>query len=179
MRTFQVAVVLPVVALLWSAAPAQKLPVDQWPNYQHNSNFSPLTQITPANVTQLTNAWTFHYGTGTKPSGNLELDYRFELQPLIVGGVMYVSTPALREDPELKSTISAIEPETGKLLIEGSGFGHANARSFEIANKDDVAAMGFTDPVEHMKSAIIFKTPADEVHNEHNKVWGDLKALKQ
>src|SRR4051812_17944090 len=24
--------------------------VDQWPNYQNNSNFSPLTQITPANV---------------------------------------------------------------------------------------------------------------------------------
>ena len=28
--------------------------VAQWPNYQHNSNFSPLTQITPANVSQLT-----------------------------------------------------------------------------------------------------------------------------
>ena len=28
---------------------AQRVPADQWPNYQHNSNFSPLTQITPAN----------------------------------------------------------------------------------------------------------------------------------
>ena len=28
----------------------QQVPQDQWPNYQHNSNFSPLTQITPANV---------------------------------------------------------------------------------------------------------------------------------
>ena len=52
-------------------------------------------------------------------------------------------------------------------------------KSFEIANKDDVAAMGITDPVEHMKSAILFKTRTDAVQNEQNKAWGDIKALKQ
>ena len=31
-------------------------PADQWPNYQNNSNFSPLTQITPQNVSRLTQA---------------------------------------------------------------------------------------------------------------------------
>jgi hypothetical protein len=30
-----------------------------------------------------------------------------------------------------------------------------------------------------MKSAILFKTPTDAVQNEQNKVWGELKALKQ
>src|SRR5579863_1042712 len=95
---------------------AQRSTADQWPEYQHNSNFSPLTQITPANVSKLAGAWTFHYGAGSKPSGSLGLDYRFEVQPLIVGGVMYVSTPGSPDDPNLKSTISAIEPETGKLL---------------------------------------------------------------
>ncbi len=72
-----------------------------------------------------------------------------------------------------------LSPETGKFLIEGSGYGHSNVKSFEIANKEDVAAMGFTDPVEHMKSAILFKTPDDAVQNEQNKAWGDIKALKQ
>ncbi|HQY73884.1 MAG TPA: extracellular solute-binding protein [Aestuariivirga sp.] len=72
-----------------------------------------------------------------------------------------------------------LSPETGKYLIEASGYGHANIKSFEAANPDDVKAMGFTDPVEHMKSAILFKTPTDAVQNEQNKVWGELKALKQ
>jgi len=94
----------------------QQAPLNQWPNYQHNSNFSPLTQITPANVSQLTRAWTFNYGAGSLPSGALGLDYRFEVQPLIIGGVMYISTPASPRDPELKSTVTALEPETGKVL---------------------------------------------------------------
>ena len=72
-----------------------------------------------------------------------------------------------------------LSPETGKYLIEGSGYGHANMKSFEVANKEDVAAMGFTDPVEHMKSAILFRNAPDEVQNEQNKVWADVKALKQ
>src|SRR5262245_47930202 len=66
---------------------------DQWPSYQYDANFSPLTQITPANVSKLTQAWTFHYGGGTQASGSLGLDFRFEVQPLIIGGIMYISTP--------------------------------------------------------------------------------------
>jgi quinoprotein glucose dehydrogenase len=95
---------------------AQKPPAEQWTSYQNRSNFSPLTQITPDNVSKLTEAWTFHYGGGSAPAGSLGLDYRFEAQPLLIGGVMYVSTPGSPRDPKLQSTISAIEPETGKVL---------------------------------------------------------------
>ena len=108
-----------VTALMVSTVGLQaqpRQPVDQWPVYQYNSNFSTLTQITPENVSKLAEAWTFHYGAGSAPSGDLELDYRFEVQPLIVGGVMYVSTPSSPRDPNLQSTISAVEPETGKVL---------------------------------------------------------------
>jgi len=107
--------------MLGLSVQAQKLPADQWPGYQNNSNFSPLTQITPANVSKLTEAWTFHYGAGSLPAGNLGLDYRFEGQPLIIGGVMYVSTPGSPRDPNLQSTVSAIEPETGKVLWQYHG----------------------------------------------------------
>lgn len=116
MRFVMRTVVFTVGVTLPSGLPAQRQPANQWPVYQYNSNFSPLTQITPANVSKLTEAWTFHYGAGSKPSGALGLDYRFEVQPLIVGGVMYISTPGSPSDPNLKSTISAIEPETGKVL---------------------------------------------------------------
>ncbi len=91
--------------------------MDQWPNYQNNSNFSPLTQITPQNVSRLTQAWTFNYGAGSLPEYPfVGLDNRFEVQPLLIGGVMYISTPGSPRDPNVKSTVTALEPETGKVL---------------------------------------------------------------
>jgi len=103
-------------ALSQSGAPSGQQPADQWPNYQNNSNFSSLKEITPANVKNLATAWTFNYGAGSSPAGSLGLDYRFEVQPLLIGGVMYFSTPASATDPNLKSTITALEPETGKVV---------------------------------------------------------------
>ena len=72
-----------------------------------------------------------------------------------------------------------LSPETGKVLIEGSGYGHANMRSFEVSDPDEVAAMGLKDPAAVMESAILFRNPPDEVQNEHNRVWTEVKALKQ
>lgn len=71
-----------------------------------------------------------------------------------------------------------LSPETGKTLI-ASGYGHSNIKSFEISDPADVAAMGFTDPVAHMNSAILFKNAPDAVQAEWNKAWIDTKALKQ
>ena len=105
-----------LAAVVTTTAIQAQPPRDQWPNYQHNSNYSPLTQITPANVTRLTKAWTFNYGAGSLPAGNLGLDFRFEVQPLLIDGVMYVSTPASPRDPNLKSTVTALEPESGKVV---------------------------------------------------------------
>src|SRR2546421_3951551 len=116
MRQFLSILVLLILCRAAVAQRPQQSPVNQWPNYQFNSNFSPLTQITPANVARLTGAWTFNYGAGSLPSGNLGLDYRFEAQPLMIGGVMYISTPSSPRDPNVKSTVTALEPETGKVL---------------------------------------------------------------
>jgi quinoprotein glucose dehydrogenase len=92
---------------------------NQWPAYgagNANTNFSPLAQITPRNVKNLKRAWVFHYGAGQTVSGDQGLDYRFEATPLIIGGVMYVSTPASPAKPNLKSTVTALRPETGEVL---------------------------------------------------------------
>jgi len=89
-------------ALFLGRVHAQKPAVDQWPNYQANSNFSPLTQITPQNVSRLAKAWTFNYGAGSMEDGGfVSLDYRFSVQPLVIDGVMYITTPASQQVPDL------------------------------------------------------------------------------
>lgn len=110
---------LALVLLAGSPALAQTPPADQWPSYGQNggsTNFSPLDQITPANVATLQRAWTFNYGGGTDEQGDRGLNFRWEVTPLIVGGVMYVSTPSNPALPDLKSTITALEPETGRVI---------------------------------------------------------------
>lgn len=57
-----------------------------WPSYGRdytNQRYSPLTQISPASVKGLSLAW--KYKTG--------IPYAFEASPVVVNGVMYVSTP--------------------------------------------------------------------------------------
>jgi glucose dehydrogenase len=71
-----------------------------WPAYGHDpggAHFSPLKQITAANVAKLRRAWTYHTG---------EPGPQFESSPIIVGGRLYVSTQ--------KGRIVALQPETGK-----------------------------------------------------------------
>ncbi len=71
-----------------------------------------------------------------------------------------------------------LSPETGKALIEGSGYGHANKKSFEIADAQAVANMGITDPLAMIADSIILKQPSSAVQEGFNKAWGDVKALK-
>jgi quinoprotein glucose dehydrogenase len=68
-----------------------------WPVYGHDpggQRHSPLTQITPSNVSKLERAWTYK---GGKPGS--------QVTPVVIGGVMYVTTP---------ESVAALEPETGK-----------------------------------------------------------------
>lgn len=91
----------------------------QWPAYgggNANTNFSPLTQITPSNVRKLKVAWAYHYGAGIVKQGDQGLDYRFEVTPLLIGDVMYISTPASPATPNLKASVTALRPETGEVI---------------------------------------------------------------
>jgi spermidine/putrescine-binding protein len=72
-----------------------------------------------------------------------------------------------------------LSPETGKVLIEGSGYGHANQKSFQIADRGAVTAMGISDPVEHMKSAVLFPTVPSSILTAQIKLWEEMKALRQ
>ena len=84
---------------------------DEWGAYGRDlagTRFSPLTQITPANVAGLKPAWTFHTGDisdgktrGVPRSG-------FETTPLMLDGKMYLTTPFNR--------VIALDPTSGKQL---------------------------------------------------------------
>jgi quinoprotein glucose dehydrogenase len=65
------------------------------------TRFSPLTQLTPANVDQLKVAWVYHM----KPAGSTSL-HPSEDQPLVVGPTMYVVTPYSR--------VVALDAATGR-----------------------------------------------------------------
>ncbi|HET6579709.1 MAG TPA: PQQ-binding-like beta-propeller repeat protein, partial [Gemmatimonadales bacterium] len=70
-----------------------------WPSYgrdRTNQRYSPLTQVTAENVGGLRLAW--RYKTG--------LPHAFEASPLVLDGVMYVSTPL--------NHVIALDPATGR-----------------------------------------------------------------
>jgi len=83
---------------------------DEWSSYGRDpggTRYSPLTQITPDNVSQLQPAWTFHTGdisTGSRDS----VRSGFESTPLVIGGRLYLTTPFNR--------VIALDAATGRQL---------------------------------------------------------------
>ncbi|WP_257540172.1 membrane-bound PQQ-dependent dehydrogenase, glucose/quinate/shikimate family [Sphingobium sp. CFD-1] len=79
-----------------------------WPAYGGTNSarrYSPLNQITPANVAGLQRAWTIH--TGDLPqSAQIRSTYGAENTPLKIGDTLYVCTP--------KSMVIALNPATGQ-----------------------------------------------------------------
>src|SRR5471032_1909197 len=81
-------------------------PGTDWPNYGNDRGamrYSPLTQITPANVTSMKVAWTYHM----KPADATRIATT-ETTPLVVGNVMYLGSHYGR--------IVALDATTGKEL---------------------------------------------------------------
>ena len=106
-----------------STRPVASQPSTEWPSHLHDAGgtrFSPLTQITPANVTQLKVAWTYHMrpdgfvpeesgrqGGGGGGRGGTGFS-QSEVTPIVVNGVMYISTPYGR--------VVALDPTSGQQL---------------------------------------------------------------
>ncbi len=67
----------------------------------HNTHFSTLSQITPANVSRLKVAWT--YATGDEFKGS-----EMQANPIVIDGILYATTPKLH--------VFALNAATGKEL---------------------------------------------------------------
>src|SRR5690349_6954696 len=124
MRVFRVAL---AAAVLAAAVYGQT----DWPTFGHDlagSRYSTLKQIDAKNVTKLTRAWTYHMSSTAAPApaaGSSEAGDAVqggrgrggrgggrggnsEVSPLVIGGVMYLTTGGGR--------VVALEPETAKEL---------------------------------------------------------------
>ncbi|SKB67107.1 membrane-bound PQQ-dependent dehydrogenase, glucose/quinate/shikimate family [Sphingopyxis flava] len=92
----------------WAMAdPALMAAGSDWPAYGGTYSarrYSPLDQITPANVGKLQRAWLFH--TGDLPSKAAQGTYGAENTPLKIGDSLYVCTP--------KNIVLALDPATGR-----------------------------------------------------------------
>jgi len=100
-----------IVAVSAQAAAAADVPVfdGSWTAYARDSGgmrHSPLTQIDRENVHQLRPAWSYRTGEMEKlAGGRSSRKAAFECTPLVVDGVLYLSTPTGR--------VIALDPETG------------------------------------------------------------------
>ena len=82
---------------------------------QAGTKYSPLADINPANIQQLQIAWQWkHWETPLKEYDTIP--GFFEGTPLMIGGVLYVTTPY--------NNIAALDAETGKELWRFDGEGY-------------------------------------------------------
>ena len=118
------------LALLWAPAEAQEVSVDllrqptrdSWPTYHGDysgRHHSPLTQITPANVSQLALAWAFQTNTAQS----------IKATPILANGVIYVSAP---------DNVWAIDARSGRQLWR---YTHPANAGFKIGHRG-VAVLG-------------------------------------
>jgi glucose dehydrogenase len=100
------------MAIRWMAfalALALGLEAQEWRYYGGDAGgmrHSPLKQITRENVGRLKVAWTWHSGDVSDGKTGFPVLSAFEATPLVVDGVMYVTTPFNR--------LVALDPETGQ-----------------------------------------------------------------
>src|SRR5689334_18892674 len=99
--------------VLYSQSASKATVIDankEWSCYGHDAGgtrFSPLKQINDKNVKSLTLAWTYRTGELNMYTGtNAASKAAFEATPLMIGGILYFSTPSCR--------VIAIDAATGK-----------------------------------------------------------------
>jgi quinoprotein glucose dehydrogenase len=116
-----------LVLLVQSAGTEQQsvaAPGADWPSYRRDpagTGYSPLAQITTANVAKLTQAWTFRLQGDAvpAPTGRGAGGANSQATPIVVSGVMYL--PAANR-------IVALEPDTGKEIWQYTVTGGAPSR---------------------------------------------------
>jgi len=102
MRVLAIALLMALTAVPRAQSPLAR----DWPSYGRDpggARFSPLTQITRANVSALKVVWRYHTG---EPPTDLSRQPALEVTPIVVDGVMYISTPL--------GKVMALEPATGR-----------------------------------------------------------------
>ncbi|MBA3404052.1 MAG: hypothetical protein H0U13_05070, partial [Gemmatimonadaceae bacterium] len=100
---------------------------NEWPAYGRDalgSRFSPLSDINRDNVGRLTVAWTYHTG---EPLPTAQRKRSLEVTPIVVNGVMYISTPL--------GKVMALDPVTGAEKWKFDAHVDASTRFGDFTNR--------------------------------------------
>ncbi|HXR00835.1 MAG TPA: glucose/quinate/shikimate family membrane-bound PQQ-dependent dehydrogenase [Pseudomonas sp.] len=128
----------------------QPMPEGDWQAYgrsEHGNRYSPLKQITPANVGKLQEAWRIR--TGDLPTAEDPVELTNENTPLKVNGMVYACTPhskVLALDPDTGKTIWSYDPQISKQGAKNfTGWAHMTCRGVSYYDeaayaKSDVGA---------------------------------------
>ncbi|HEV2664053.1 MAG TPA: PQQ-binding-like beta-propeller repeat protein, partial [Blastocatellia bacterium] len=115
---------IPFLAFGQSSSPATHYEWRSYGNDPGGMRYSSLDQINRSNVAQLQRAWTYHTGEialGLDKAGSRVA--AFQSTPLVVGGVLYLSTPSNR--------VMALDAETGSELWQFDPQAGTNKRRFQ------------------------------------------------
>ncbi|PWT92490.1 MAG: quinoprotein glucose dehydrogenase [Blastocatellia bacterium] len=129
-----------VIALL-SAISSLAIAQTEWRFYggdEGGSRYSNLTQINRDNVTSLKRAWTYHTGELDLGLATAPFQASFSCTPLVVNGVMYISTPSSRVialDAETGTEVWKYDPQANKKEREFNS--HRGVAYWEDAAQQD------------------------------------------
>jgi quinohemoprotein ethanol dehydrogenase len=102
-----------------------------WPYYGadvYNSRFANIDQINPTNVSQLKPAWTFHTGV-------FDPNMAMEMTPLVVNGVMYITTG--------DDDVFALNPTTGVKIWHYSPTDMPKISTLAVCCNNDNRGVGY------------------------------------
>ncbi len=112
-RAPQAQLLIPAALLAWALLPLAMAPlasgaeITTWPSYGNDAGgtrYSPLGEITPANVSELEIAWVHHHGDVAIGEG-FGTTSAFEATPILVDDTLFICTPFNR--------VLALDPATG------------------------------------------------------------------
>lgn len=135
------------------SASAQSLS-NEWQFYggnQSGTRYSPLKEINRDNVAQLRRAWVYHTGELGLGLQTAPFQASFSCTPLVVNGVMYLSTPSSRVialDAETGKEIWKFDPQVGKKEREFNshrGVSYWEGPTHSGANRDRRILFGTVD----------------------------------
>jgi len=70
-----------------------------------------------------------------------------------------------------------LAPEVGKYMIEQYGYGHGNARAFEIATPEAIADLGFsTDPSVMLQNGVLFQPVPGDIRAKYINLFEETRA---
>ncbi len=116
----------PVILAMLAVLVGGSASADEWGSYGRDpggSRYSPLTQITPENVTRLQEVWTYHTGDIADGSDKRQRS-GFETTPLMLNGKLYLTTPFNRIialDAATGRQLWAFDPKIDQTLPYGDG----------------------------------------------------------